>query len=159
MGAIMKSSMSLKLKVSLALYIIFIVFSLGFSFAYLIRAEFMPYHAAAIGMNWSELDPAFKDLILGLMKATGAGWLSAVIAMSILLVIPFRNGETWSYWAIPLIPLPALLVNIYVATNMLLHSPAKPPWQVLVLNTALLLLAFVLSMTARTNVNVSTEEK
>lgn len=151
----MKSPMTFRLRASFVCYSIFVLVATIFSFVYLFRAEFMPYHAVAIGHNWSELDQGLQNLILGLMKVVGGAWLSVSIAMSILLLKPFRNGESWAYWAIPLIALPSLVVNLFVVSNMALNTPASPPWQVVVINAALLILGFILSVTAKASLNAN----
>jgi hypothetical protein len=154
----MKNSINLQLKISLGIYVTFLILTVLPSIAYIFRSEFMPYHAAAIGMNWSELSPGIQNVITGLMKALGAGWLSVAIAMGILLYKPFRNGEIWSYWAVFLIPLPSDLINMYVAYNMMTQTPAVPPWQIVVFKTVLLLLAFILSISAKENSGVSVND-
>jgi len=51
-----------------------------------------------------------------------------------------------AYWAIPAIGLPAALVNLYVAANMAINTPASPPWELAASGAVLLLFGFVLSM-------------
>jgi|UPI000788B6F6 hypothetical protein len=40
---------------------------------YVLRDEFMPYHAQALGQAWGSLDPASQTLLLALMDVAGAG--------------------------------------------------------------------------------------
>ena len=117
----------------------------------------MPYHASAVEQNWTEVNPAFQILILALMKAVGGGWLSASIAIIILLFKPFKQGIRWTYWAIPAIGLPPMLVNLYVAINVALNTPGSPPWALAALGIILLLVGFILSIIPEAKVN-STEE-
>ena len=106
----------------------------------------MPYHAVAVGQSWTEVDPAFQVLILALMKVTGGGWLAAALAVGILLYIPFSTGVRWSYWAIPIIGLPASLSSLYVTIYVAHNTPASPPWIAAALGTILLIVGFILSM-------------
>jgi len=43
---------------------------------YLLRDSFMPYHAAALGKAWGELDPATQALLKALMEVAAGGWLA-----------------------------------------------------------------------------------
>jgi len=153
----MESTMNWRLKVSFFCYILCSILAITFSLTYLFRSEFMPYHASAVEQNWTEVNPAFQILILALMKAVGGGWLSASIAIIILLFKPFKQGIRWTYWAIPAIGLPAMLVNLYVTINVALHTPGSPPWALAALGIILLLVGFILSMIPEAKVN-STEE-
>jgi hypothetical protein len=87
------------------------------------------------------------------MKAVGAAWLSLSIAISILLYNPFRRGERWSYWAILFILLPADVVNLWVAINMSLNTPASPPWEIVAFKAALLMAGFGLSITSKNDID------
>ena len=70
---------------------------------------------------------------------------------------PFKQGLRWTYWAIPAIGLPPMLVNLYVAINVGLNTPGSPPWALAALGIILLLVGFILSMIPEAKVN-STEE-
>ncbi|PVV14325.1 MAG: hypothetical protein B6D72_04140 [gamma proteobacterium symbiont of Ctena orbiculata] len=141
----MESRRNWRLKASFACYTLFLIITIVFAFIYLFRSEFMPYHALAVGHSWSETAPAYQNLIIGLMKAVGGGWLSIAIAISVLLIKPIKQGEHWAYWAIPAIGLPPALINLYVAVNMALNTPASPPWVFAALAILCLLGGFVLS--------------
>lgn len=142
----MESTINWRLKASLFFYILFVLITIPYSFVYLLQPEFMPHHAAAAGQNWTEVDPAFQSLILGLMKAAGGAWLSIGIATTILIIKIFKQGTLWAYWAIPAIGLPSALVNSYIGINMTLNTPASPLWEIPVLAVLLLLFGFVLYM-------------
>ena len=45
-------------RVAASLYAAMAFVSLTFGAIYLLRDSFMPYHAAALGKEWAELDPA-----------------------------------------------------------------------------------------------------
>lgn len=141
--------MDWRFKAAFLCYVAIILLTVAFAFVYLSRAEFMPYHAVAVGQSWAEISPALQNLILGLMKAVGAAWLSLAITVSILLYKPFRQGERWSFWAIFILALPAELVNLWVVVNMSLHTPAAPPWEIVAIKVALLLVGFGLSMSSK----------
>ena len=106
----------------------------------------MPYHAVALGESWTEVDPALQVLILALMKVAGGGWLATALAVEILLFIPFSKGARWSYWAIPIIGLPATLSSLYATIDVANNTPASPPWIAAALGTILFIVGFILSL-------------
>ncbi len=149
----MKSIMSGKLKIAFFCYLLATFLLLLFSIIYLFRSEFMPYHAIAVGQNWSEIDSAFQILILALMKVTGGGWLASAVAIGILLFKPFREGKRWSYWAIPTIGLIASLSSLYVTIYVAQNTPASPPWMAAAFGALLFLIGFFLSLTSQSTQN------
>ena len=75
-----------------------------FGSIYLARNQFMPYHAEALNLSWSELEEKMQVLIIALMRASG-GFLATGLAIFVLLIIPFRAGDTWAIYTIPAIGL------------------------------------------------------
>jgi len=138
-----------KLKVSVFCYITFLLITIVSASTYLLSDEFMPYHASMIGQSWNDVNPSYQTLILGLMKAVGAGWLSVFIAASILLIMYFKHEIKWALWAIPAIGFPPVLVNLYIAINMSLNTPASPPWEIVAFNGTMLLVGLILSMASK----------
>ena len=85
--------MNSRMKVSFVCYLLGILLLVVFGIVYLIRHEFMPYHAVAVGKEWAEVPSAFQVLTLALMRSVAAGFLAVAFLMFILLVIPFRQGR------------------------------------------------------------------
>jgi FtsH-binding integral membrane protein len=87
----------------------------------------MPYHQEAVGIPWQGLDRRLQTLLLGLMRTTGGGLLATSISIAVLLVIPFRNREVWSMYAIPAIgiicTIPLLYVTIFIRLKTNAHTP------------------------------------
>jgi len=154
----MESATNWRLKIALLCYFLCVLFALTFSAIYLFRTEFMPYHAAAVEQGWAEVMPAYQLLFLSLMKAAGGGWLSISIAVCILLFGPFRQGVRWTFWAIPAIGLPALVVNLYITINVTLKTPGNPPWELNAIGIILLIVGFVLSITTDAKSGTKVEE-
>ena len=102
--------------------------SMGLGIIYLSRAEFMPYHATALGVGWADLAPEVQTLLLALMDVAGAGWAVTGLLVGTMLTVPFRAGAIWARWAIPgalaLLYVPILLATLSVAAE----TPAAPPW-------------------------------
>jgi hypothetical protein len=142
----MKSKMSGNLKAAFVCYLLTLPIPIIFGLIFLFRQEFMPYHAVAVGQSWSEVDPAFRIIILALMRATGGGMLVTACAIGILLFKAFRQGIRWAYWAIPVIGLISTLPKLYATIYVTLNTPASPPWMAAALVTILLVLGFILSV-------------
>lgn len=138
--------MSWNLKITFSCYLVGVLFLLGLAFTYLFRSEFMPYHAVAVGQSWADVDPAFRVLISALMKVAGGAWLATALAIGILLLIPFRKGMRWAYWAIPAIGLPTSLSSLYATIDVARNTPASPPWMAAAFGTLLLVIGFLLSV-------------
>jgi hypothetical protein len=81
----------------------------------------MPYHQEALGKSWQQLDQNLQALLLGLMRAAGGGLLATGISMAILLLIPFRTGESWSVYSIPAIGLLAAIPALYATISSVLE--------------------------------------
>ena len=142
----MKSKMSGSLKASFVCYLLTLPIPIIFGLIFLFRPEFMPYHAVAVGQSWSEVDPAFRIIILALMRATGGGMLVTSCAIGILLFKAFRQGIRWAYWAIPVIGLISTLPKLYATIYVTRNTPASPPWMAAALVTILLVLGYILSV-------------
>ena len=67
--------------------------ALIFYIIYFTSKEMMPYHAAAIGLKWDEVQPEVKPLILTLMKVSSLYFQSMflLILTSVLLFIFNKN--------------------------------------------------------------------
>ncbi len=121
----------------------------AFSLIYLLRPEFMPYHASAVGMNWEDVPPAFQTLILGLMKATGGGWLATAVAMAVILFKPFKRGELWARWAVPFIGLTTAVPLLYLTLTIALRTSATTPWLAALIGVLLQISGLILSLEPR----------
>jgi hypothetical protein len=132
-------------KIAFALFTLVVILSGAFAAVYLFRAEFMPYHAAAVGKSWTELDGSMRILILGFLRVVGGGWLATFLALAILLFIPFRRGEVWARWAILLVGSAAAGPTLYATLLIKRGTPGNPPWYAAAAAMALLLAGFLLS--------------
>jgi hypothetical protein len=127
-------------------YVLAALIAFAFCFIYLTRSEFMPYHKDAVELSWGELDTKLQVLILALMRGAGGGWLAAGISIIFLLIFPFREGETWSLFALPLIGLGPSLTALYATLYVKRNSQANPPVILVVAAIMLLVLGFAFSL-------------
>jgi hypothetical protein len=120
--------MNNRMKIAFVCHFLAALIVIVFGNIYLFRAEFMPYHSAAIELKWTELSPSFQVLLLALMKAVGASCFAVGIYTLILLFIPFRRGEVWPRWAIPIGGLVVCAGVLYATLIVAFNTPSKPPW-------------------------------
>lgn len=138
--------MNFKLKFALFVYIVNVIafFAIGLSFE--LRTEFFSFHSDVIETAWNDVDAQSQILYLGMMRTEGAGYLASGVALAILLYIPFRKYEKWSYWAMTVIGtvehLPTLLATYHVSSV----TNASPPWLLSLLLILSLFLALGLSI-------------
>ena len=95
---------------------------------YLFRPNFMPYHAVALGKEWTELDAATQVLIKALMEVAGGGWLALGTLTLLLVAFPIRRGERWARWALPTVSLLFYVPTLLATLSVLQQTPATPPW-------------------------------
>ena len=56
--------MTTRMKVACACYAVALLGTLGFGVTYVLRPEFMPYHAEAVGLPWTRVAQPYQVLIL-----------------------------------------------------------------------------------------------
>jgi ABC-type transport system involved in cytochrome c biogenesis permease component len=115
---------------------------------YLFSPQFMPYHAAALGTAWAALEPAEQILILALMRVAGGGWVAVGVALAVLVAVPFRQGQAWTVWLLPLLGLVFYLPNLYATVRVTLDTPATAPWYGNLAGIVALLAGYALCPTA-----------
>jgi hypothetical protein len=119
--------MSLTFIAAFTCYALAALISMAFGVNYLFRSQFMPYHREAVGRPWQKLDRCMQTLLIGLMRVAAGGMLAEGLSMLILLMIPFRAGESWAQYAVPVIglvgALPTLYATILIRSRTQAHTP------------------------------------
>jgi len=95
---------------------------------YAISNSYMSYHAAATNHMWQELAPGVQILFRAMLNGAGSLMLLTALTLILLLTIPFRQNQRWSFLAIPVIGICALLITIRAAILVDLNTAANPPW-------------------------------
>ena len=116
-------------RVAAFLYACIAVVSLVVGAIYLFRDSFMPYHAAALGKDWGELDPATQTLLKALMEVAAGGWLALGTLVLLLVAFPIRRGERWARLAAPAAVLLFYVPTLLATLSVLHETPASPPWR------------------------------
>jgi len=117
-----------------------------FGIIYLGRSQFMPYHEEAIGTPWNKLDHRLQALLLGLMRTAGGGLLAGGLTVMILLLFPFRAGESWSLFAIPAIGLVTVVPALYATVLIRSRTRAHTPVAASAIGVGLLVVGFIFSL-------------
>ena len=131
---------TIKFKLAFACYAINAIGLFIFGLIYTFSSEFLPFHSDAIQEKWGSLNIASQTLYLGMMRTEGAGMLASSIAIAILLFIPFRRKELWSFWAMSIIGVTEHIPSLIGAYNTTTLTPANSPWQLNLIGIFLLLL-------------------
>ncbi len=119
--------MSVKMRIAFGCHLLATLLMAAFGLTYLVKAEFMPYHAVAVGVAWGEVTPPFQVLILALMRAAGGAGLAVAVLELFLLFVPFRLGAMWARWAIPTGGLVISFGVLYAMAYVSFHTQATPP--------------------------------
>lgn len=138
--------MNMRMKVAFTCHLLATLIAAAFGFVYLLRGEFMPYHAVAVGIAWNQVDSSFQVLIVGLMRAVGGACLAVAVLEFILILVPFRQGAKWARWAIPAGGLIIAGTALYAMAYVALNTPATPPWPAPAAAGLLLVVGLLLSL-------------
>ena len=120
--------MRLSRKLAAGIYAINGVVSVALGWTYLLRDEFMPYHAVAVGTEWAALDEPVRILVGSLMDVAGGAWAATGIILLALVAFPFRRGDRWARWTIPAGFVLLYAPMLYAILTVMASTPAVPPW-------------------------------
>ena len=138
----------MKMKLAAACYIVSAIAMLAIGLAFIFAQEFFPFHSDVIQTSWQELGKPEQTLYIGMMRTEGAGFLASAVAIAILLLIPFRRREVWSFWAMTVVGLvehvPTLVATYHVSQT----TAANPPWPITLALMVLLLIGLLLALSA-----------
>lgn len=109
-------------------YVLSLLFVLVFSFFYIGKSKFMPYHEQVVGVPWEAIDVKMRCLILALMRVAGYAWLSWFF--SIIIFYFFILNSSYSFLKLILFQLSfsmSLIPPVVVAANLKLKTGADTP--------------------------------
>ena len=118
------------------------VIELGVGVVYVTAREIMPYHKEVVGVDWDQLEPGVRTMLLGFINAYGSTHFAVGVALSILLLGPMRQGQAWARWAVLCVGLPVVGGTAYIAARLASASGAGTPWE----GALALLVLFVLGV-------------
>ena len=79
----------------------------------------------------------------------GGGFLAVGISVAVLVVFPFRAGEVWAQWAVPMIGLAIGIPTLVGVHRIRTRTAADPPWALAVLAVSLFLVGAAATLVAR----------
>lgn len=119
---------------------------MSFGLVYLSRNSFMPYHSAAIGLPWKSVDPATRNLILALMRATAGGFIASAFAM-LFLQLKFNTCKlSWMPFVILALGTILAACLLYATATIILNTPGRPPVIQTVIGEVLLIIGYIFNM-------------
>jgi len=138
--------MTSKLRIAFSLNVLVSIALIAIGLRYVCSSQIMPYHLQVIGRSWNELDRNLQMMLLGLLRLGGIGQLATGIALGILVIIPFRRGQRWAYWAIPVIGFINGAPIAYGAYALYYSIQAATPWKIVLIILLVLLVAYLLTL-------------
>jgi hypothetical protein len=120
--------MTNRLRFAFWCYVFLLVSLAAWGIGFLLRSEFTSYHSVAVGLPWSEVPRNFQILILALIKLAGGLWVAFTLCVSVILLVPFRQGARWALWAVPLLLIAQYCAPMPAMALVTLNTPATPPW-------------------------------
>ena len=141
--------MTLRLKLAVAIYVAIGLLPLLSGVTYLAKSEFMPFHAEAAALEWSQLSPGTQAVVLTLMKATGGAYVAFALSYFVILLLPFRQGIAWAKYALPALGLLLVASSLNALSYLAGHSQATVPWVGPAAGGILCVVAFVLSVATK----------
>lgn len=87
---------------------------------YMLADEFMPYHSQVAQVDWAELQPGVRTIILGMLVIIGSGFVACGAAL-LWGLFALQAGAWWARWSILtvglLIGLPTLYVTLWLKAS------------------------------------------
>jgi len=120
-----------------------------FHIIYFTHKEMMPYHAAAIGLEWDKVQPEVKPLILALMKESSLYFLSVfLLILTTILLFIFNKNPYFKFLfsgIVSLVGLVSSLFMLYIVYSFLHNCSITYPIYLSAATCLIFLSCFILS--------------
>ncbi len=126
-------------------YLLAVIFALIFGFLYLLNPKFFHYHEWVLGQKWEKLDIKLQTLIRAFMKGIGGAIIALGVAITAMTIYPFRLGEMWSYYTIPIVSLIGWGFWLYLMIFIRKKAGTRTPIFVPTVGIVLVIIGFTLS--------------
>lgn len=134
---------SLTYTISFYAYAIVAVLTILMGLIYAMRSQIMPYHLQALETTWDAIDTKYQFMLKMLLNGGGFFGLSTGLFMLTLLLIPFRDGQSWAGYAIGIIGLVGALPLGYIVYRVKTRTNGNPPLWLMVIMNLLLVIGLV----------------
>jgi len=104
---------------------------------YLSLNEFMPYHAEALQVGWTDLNPNYRGLILGLIRGLGGGAFVAGFAILFMVGVSVRKSPQPYLVLLPFVGIGYSTFLCYATYTVYTSTPGNPPLLLIVVHIAL----------------------
>ena len=75
----------------------------------------------------------------------GTGLLTGLLSILIMILIPFRRGELWAKWAIPLLLIVFNVFCLYFSATVAAETGASTQWPLSIVTIIVVLAAYIIS--------------
>jgi len=141
-----RNEMSLNNKIAFVCYLLVSLLLMGFGARYYFWNELMPYHLAGLAVPWESLPETVRFMFLEFMHGVGAGFMTISLAMLTILFIPFRRGECWANWTLPILGLTVLGLLANMLCRIIENTPANPPITTIAVAAGVIVLGAILTI-------------
>lgn len=127
-------------------FICFLLVGCGFflmGLFYIFSPTVMPYHLDAMEIEWNLLPKGQRLVSLAILKGSGSGMMVAGFSILLLLLIPFRKGESWAIWGIMIIISLETIPTCYSILQLKKYTPGNPPLFLIVLIFLFAIIGFI----------------
>lgn len=121
--------MTTRNKLALFCIAIIAVVEVAIGIVYFTASEVMPYHKEVLGVEWGQLEPGVRTMLVAFINAYGSGHLAVGVSLGVLALIPLRQGHAWARWAVLAVGLPMLATSAYISTYLASLVDEGPPWR------------------------------
>ena len=142
----MSFNMGKRTRISFICYLIAAFVTSCIGLVYALRNELMPYHIEVLGVAWENIEPQFQFMFLSFINGAGAFLFAYGVALAVMTLIPFRNGEQWAKIAIPSIGLIGALPLLYIVAKVKFLTDASPPFTLTIVVNLLFIVGFLFSL-------------
>ena len=96
-------------------------------------------------MQWADVPAKLQDVLLTMAHLSGINLIGFSLGLLVLVLVPFRPGESWADWAILIVEVPVALAAAYVLFNAASKTGADFPWFGPLISLLLVVVGFALS--------------
>jgi hypothetical protein len=116
-----------------------------FGVIYLRAPEIMTYHKDVLGVDWTQLQPGVRTMLVAFINVYGATLVAVAVALGCLTLFALRSGQRWTRWTILAVGLPAFGSAVLTTVRLAFTTGAHTPWQVALVLFAMFLIGVALA--------------
>ena len=124
------------------LYIFIGIISLIMAFKCLFSTKFLPFHEAAYGKSWENVEKNLQYILIALLKISGLGFLTVTILLLTSPIANYFEPTLYLKFGIPMIALIFCTGLFIVNLKLFRQTHVKTPWK----NSLFIMFVIVLSI-------------